>query len=154
MDKKEIRVLYIDDELNNLKSFEANFRKHFKVYTAVDPEKGKAILHKEEINVVITDQYLKGMSGVEFFQSIIEEYPDPIRILLTGYVVIEDIIEAINKTHIFAYVNKPWEVENLAQIIEDAYAVYKRQLEQKNLLVNLQRTNEQLEFMLRQKLVS
>ncbi|MEX0811282.1 MAG: response regulator [Chitinophagales bacterium] len=154
MKDDKIKVLYVDDEVNNLQAFKASFRKHFTVYTADSPEKGTKILDKEEIHVVITDQYLKGISGVDFLQSIIDSHPDPIRILLTGYAVIEDIIEAINKTHIYAYINKPWETDQLLEIVNDAYAVYQKRLEQKNMLVNLQRTNEQLEFMLREKLVS
>lgn len=151
---KKINVLYIDDEINNLVAFKANFRKQFNVFTADSPERGRKILDENEIHTVITDQYLGNVSGVDFLHSIIEKHPDPLRVLLTGYAVIEDIIEAVNKTHIYAYVNKPWDQEALAEVIESAYEVYCRKKEQKNMLVNLQRTNEQLEFMLREKLVS
>ena len=151
---KKINVLYVDDEINNLKTFKANFRNDFNVFIVESPEQGLEVLKNNEIHTVITDQYLKGVSGVDFLQSIIETYPDPMRILLTGYAVIEDIIDAVNKTHIYAYINKPWDKDSLKEVIENAYAVYCRRKEQKNRLVHLQRTNEQLEFMLREKLVS
>lgn len=152
--KKIINVLYVDDEINNLSSFKANFRNEFNVFTVSSPEEGLKVLESNEIHAIITDQYLQGTSGVDFLQSIIEIHPDPMRILLTGYAVIEDIIEAVNKTHIYAYINKPWDKDNLTEVINKAYTVYCKKKEQKNMLVNLQRTNEQLEFMLREKLVS
>jgi response regulator RpfG family c-di-GMP phosphodiesterase len=151
---KKINVLYVDDEINNLTTFKANFRNEFNVFTVESPDEGLEILKNNEIHAIITDQYLKGISGVDFLQSIIKQYPDPMRVLLTGYAVIEDIIEAVNKTHIYAYINKPWERENIISVVNNAYAVYCKRKEQKNMLVNLQRTNEQLEFMLREKLVS
>lgn len=151
---KKINVLYVDDEANNLTSFKANFRDEFNVFTVASPEEGLTVLENNEVHAIITDQYLKGTSGVDFLQSIIEKHPDPMRILLTGYAVIEDIIEAVNKTHIYAYINKPWDKDNLVSVVNNAYAVYCKRKDQKNMLVNLQRTNEQLEFMLREKLVS
>lgn len=150
----EVKVLFIDDEEHNRTSFTAAFRKHFQVFTASSADEGKVVLSQNEIHVIITDQYLNGTSGVEFLQSVMVEYPDPVRVLLTGRTVIEDIIEAINKTHIYAYINKPWEESELLDVVQEAYKTYTRRKEQKNLIVNLMRTNEQLEFMLREKLVS
>lgn len=151
---KEIKVLYVDDEINNLVTFKANFRDEFTIFTAQSSQKGLALMEENEIQIVITDQYLTDMSGVDFLKAVMKKHPDSMRILLTGYAVIDDIIEAVNKTHIYAYINKPWESGRLKKVIHNAYGVYCKKLEQKNMLVHLQRTNEQLEFMLREKLVS
>lgn len=154
MTDKTIRVLYIDDEANNLSSFKASFRKHLNVFTASNPEEAMNILQAEEIHVVITDQYLQDASGVELLESVLAEYPDITRILVTGVADMDDLIAAVNKTHIFAYISKPWDTEVMLSLIKGAHAKYVRTTEQNSLIIHLKRTNEQLEFMLREKLVS
>jgi two-component system, sensor histidine kinase and response regulator len=87
---KKINVLYIDDEDNNLNSFKAALRKEFKVHTALDAMEGLEIAKINEFHVVIADQRMPGMTGVEFFEKLVEINPRPIRILLTGY---SDIVQ-------------------------------------------------------------
>jgi response regulator RpfG family c-di-GMP phosphodiesterase len=87
-------ILYIDDEVNNLTAFSSAFRHYYNVLTAESVEKGRLILKNEEIHIIITDQRMPDMSGVEFLESILDEYPDPIRMLLTGYDDIEPIIQS------------------------------------------------------------
>ncbi|MGZ4038652.1 MAG: response regulator, partial [Bacteroidia bacterium] len=124
MDPSRIKVLYVDDEVNNLISFKANFRSFFEVYTAISAEEGKAILSRKDIHVLITDQRMPGISGVRFLESVIKEFPFPVRIILTGYMDIETIIEAINKGQIYRYILKPFDAEELKQVIENAYDLY------------------------------
>lgn len=154
MSNKKIRVLFVDDEDNNLVAFKAAFRQKYEVFTAASAEEGLKFLDKNDVHIVITDQYLKETSGTEFLMQVMEKHPDTMRVLITGYAVIEDIIEAVNKTHIYAYISKPWEFDEVSEVIEAGYNVYKRRKEQKSLIVNLTRTNEQLEFMLRERLIS
>ena len=154
MSEQKIKVLYVDDEVNNLVAFKANFRQRFEIFTASSAQEGTDILDKEDIHVIITDQRMPGVKGVGFLESIIEKYPDPVRMLLTGYSDIEAVIDAVNKTHIFRYITKPWKNEELIEAIEEGYRVYLRNKERKELIAKLTRTNEQLEFMLRQKLIS
>ena len=71
-----INVLYIDDEPHNLLSFKASFRREFCVFTAESAEEGRKILEKIEIHVILSDQRMPGMSGIEFFESILETFPD------------------------------------------------------------------------------
>lgn len=146
-DKPQIRVLYIDDEKNNLTSFKANFRLDFDVYIAESALEGKAILEKKDIHIIITDQRMPVMTGVEFLESIMVEYPNPIRILLTGYTDLETVIEAVNKGKIYQYVRKPYVADELKTLILQAYQEYDNR-------EKLRRVNEQLEFVLRQKLLS
>lgn len=153
-DLSKIPVLYVDDEPNNLTSFKASFRRDFQVFTAENAAEGWEILKSNEIAVIITDQRMPEITGVEFLESIIPEYPDPIRILLTGYSDIEAVIDAINKGQVFRYINKPWDEQELKMTIQNAYEYYRLKMENKELMKSLMQANKQLEFMLRQRLIS
>lgn len=153
MDKK-INILYVDDETNNLVAFKANFRNYYNVYTAESAAEGLQILKDQKVHIIITDQRMPNMTGVEFLESIIKEYPDPIRMLLTGYVDIAAVIEAINKGQVYRYIMKPINVDDLKITIDNAFEVYSLREENKELMKSLLRVNKQLEFMLRQKLLS
>lgn len=151
---KKIHVLYVDDEVNNLMSFKATFRREFKVFTAQSAKEGIEILRDQPIQVVISDQRMPEMTGVEFFESMIEEFPDPIRILLTGYTDIEAVIAAINKGRVYHYVTKPWEEQYFRNLIQNAHEIFRLRVEKKILMDELKVTNEQLEFMVRQSMLS
>ena len=150
----KINILYVDDELNNLVSLKAVFRIKYNILTAISGEEAIAILRKNEVNIIITDQRMPHMTGVEFLESILDEFPDPIRILLTGYADMNAVIDAINKGKIFHYLTKPWNEEELDLAITSAYEVYKHQMDEKEMSHKLTISNEQLEFLLRQKLLS
>ncbi len=154
MSNDKINILYVDDELNNLVSFKALFRIKYNIYTAISGEEAIKILHNKEINLIITDQRMPQMTGVEFLESILDEFPDPIRILLTGYTDMGAVIDAINKGKIFHYLTKPWNEDELEMTINRAYEVYKQKMEEKEMNYKLSLSNEQLEFLLRQKLLS
>lgn len=154
MSDQQIRVLYVDDEQNNLFSFKAIFRTDFHVTTAISAAEALKKIEKEEFHVIVTDQRMPEMTGVEFLESILETYPLPVRILLTGYTDINAVIDAVNKGKIFHYLNKPWDEEELRSTIITAYDLYKAREEQKDITQKLTHTNEQLEFLLRQNLIS
>lgn len=149
-----INVLYVDDEENNLQAFKASFRRIFNVFTALSADEGKKILAQNEIHVLITDQRMPGTLGTELLAQAVKDYPDQIRILLTGFSDIEAIKDAINRGQIYHYLQKPWNDQELKETIENAYKVYHLKKKQKELSEQLLVTNEQLEFMLRQKLLS
>lgn len=148
-----INVLYIDDELINLKAFQANYRRVFKVFTARSASEGREVMENNDIKVVLSDQRMPEMTGVEFFESIINDFPDPIRILITAFSNIQAVIDAINKGHVYRYITKPWDKDELQSVIEKAYEVYRLREENKILTESLIQANKQLEFMLRQKLL-
>lgn len=149
-----INVLYVDDEENNLEAFRASFRRYFNIYTATSVDLGKEVLKDVEIHILITDQRMPGALGTDLLAQAVVEYPDQIRILLTGYSDMEAIKDAINRGQIYHYIQKPWNDDQLKSIIEQAYHIYALKKKQKNLNEQLMTTNEQLEFMLRQKLIS
>lgn len=149
-----IHVLYVDDEENNLQAFKASFRRYFKIFTAISADEAKKILLENEIHVLITDQRMPGTLGTELLAQAVNDYPDQIRILLTGFSDIEAIKDAINRGQIYHYLQKPWNDTDLKETIENAYKIYYLKKKQQELSQQLQLNNEQLEFMLRQKLLS
>lgn len=154
-DKMEkISVLYVDDEEHNLMSFKATFRIKYKVFTAISGEDAIKIMDEKPVDIIITDQRMPNMTGVEFLESILDRYPDPMRILLTGYADLNAVIDAVNKGKIFHYLTKPWNEEELDMTIQRAYDIYKLRKDEKELTEKLGVTNSQLEFLLRQQLLS
>jgi len=149
-----INVLYVDDEQNNLLSFKAAFRREFNVYTAISGHEALEIVKNEDIDIIITDQRMPNMTGVEFLQHVIPIAPNPIRILLTGYSDINAVVDAINKGEVYRYLTKPWDNEFLKTTIRQAHEVFMLRKENERLIDELKRANEQLEFYLRQKLLS
>lgn len=122
--EKNTNILYIDDETNNLEVFKASFRRDFNVFTAATPSDGFKILKENEIHIIIADQRMPELTGVQFFESIIPEYPDIVRILLTGYSDIDAVIEAINAGRIFRYMKKPLVFDEVKLILQDAAKIY------------------------------
>lgn len=128
-----IGVLYIDDEVNNLNSFKAAFRRDFEIFTASSAKEGRKILDSQEIGVIITDQRMPGMTGIEFLESILPVYPDTIRILLTGFSDINAVMDAINRGQVYKYLVKPWQNDELKMYIENALEIYNLRKENKEL---------------------
>ncbi|WP_339878377.1 response regulator [uncultured Algoriphagus sp.] len=151
---EKIRILYLDDEENNLQAFKATFRRDYKIFLAISAEEGREILSKEEIDIIITDQRMPEETGVEFLASIIPIHPEPIRILLTGYTDIQAVIDSINKGQVYHYLTKPWEEDYLRTVIKNAFEIYTLRKENIKLTQELIKSNDQLEFLLRQNLLS
>ncbi len=154
MAEKKIKVLYVDDEENNLISFKANFRMKYQVYTAIGGEEALKILETKKIDIIITDQRMPNMTGVEFLENVQVKYPDPMRILLTGYADLNAVVDAVNIGKIFHYLTKPWDEEELDTTIKQAYEVLTERRNIEDMNQKLATSNDQLEFMLRQKLLS
>lgn len=154
LETNSINVLYVDDEIHNLNAFKAGFRRVFNVFIAESALEGRKIIETNEIHIIITDQRMPVMTGIEFLESIIPDFPDPIRILLTGYADINAVIDAINKGQVYRYIQKPWMDEDLRINIEKAFEIYSLRKENKILTEKLMDVNAQLEFLLRQNLLS
>ncbi len=152
--EKKITLLYVDDEEHNLKSFKASFRRDFVIHTALSGKEGLEILKSEDINVILTDQRMPEMTGIEFLIEANKVNPEPIRILVTGYSDINAVIDSINKGQIYRYISKPWKEEELKQTILSAFELFSLRRENKDLIGKLERANDQLEFLLRQRLLS
>ncbi len=154
MPEKKINVLYVDDEENNLVSFKAAFRIKYHVLLAHSGEEAIKLMELKPVEIVVTDQRMPNMTGIEFLEKILVMFPEPMRILLTGYADLNAVIDAVNKGKIYHYLAKPWIEEEINMTIKRAYEVYVDKQKIKQLNEQLTISNDQLEFLLRQKLLS
>jgi DNA-binding NtrC family response regulator len=138
-------VLYVDDEIHNLNSFKAAFRRDFNIFVAQSAREGRKILDQNEIAVIVTDQRMPGMTGIEFLESVIPIYPDTIRILLTGFSDVNAVMDAINRGQVYKYLVKPWADEELKMYIQNAMEIYHLRRENKDLAQKLEKANQQLD---------
>jgi len=141
---KDFNILYVDDEENNLTSFRAALRRHYTIFTALSGEEGMEIVRQNDIHVIVTDQRMPGMTGVQFLQRLPDE-PDSIRMILTGFSDIEAIIEAINTGRVYRYITKPWDKDELKITIDNALEAVHLRRHNKQLIKELQDHNDQLE---------
>jgi signal transduction histidine kinase len=144
--KEELEpILYIDDEVENLRGFQFLFKRYYQIHVAKTAEEGLELLKNHSIKLILADQRMPGMTGVDFFEIAAELYPAIIRIILTGYSDIEAIIKAINKGKIFKYVTKPWDKDELKLIIDNALWSFNISAENRILIENLKDANQNLE---------
>ena len=144
-------LLIIDDETDILKALRRQFRQHYTIHLANSAAEGYEIMTQVPIQVIISDQRMPGMSGVEFFDQVKSEFPDAIRLLLTGYADIQSVIAAINDGHVFRYIAKPWNPEELDTIVGEAFVKHDLIVENRRLVTQLQSANEMLEQRVRER---
>jgi response regulator RpfG family c-di-GMP phosphodiesterase len=134
-------LLFVDDEANILSALNRLFRPlGHRIFTANGGAQGLEVLEKEAIDVVVSDMRMPGMDGAAFLEQVASRWPDTIRLLLTGYADIGDTVAAINKGHIYRYMTKPWEDNDLCLTVQ-------RALEQ----AHLRRERERLEELTRKQ---
>lgn len=139
-----IKVLYVDDERGNIDYFRSVFRREYEIVTANSGEEGLRILEKErDIPIILTDQRMPRMTGVEFLRKSIDIANDSIRILVTGYADMETVINAINLGHIYYYISKPWTYDEMQIIIKRAIETYKLRISNKELLLQSERMEKE-----------
>src|SRR5215217_3693104 len=143
MEQKPYTILYVDDEEVNLRFFAATFSWEYNILTALSAEEGIRLFVENDIDLVVADQRMPGMSGVQFFEHIYGLNPEPARILLTGYGDLETIIQAVNHGRIFHFFQKPWSEEDLTRAFDRALKIRTLQQENARLIAHLQKTNEE-----------
>jgi len=136
-------ILYVDDEQHNLTSFMATFRKDYPIYTATNGFDALEIMRNNDVKLVITDQRMPEMTGIQFLEKLAPEFPDSIRMILTGFSDIEVIIEAINSGWVFRYITKPWDENELRMTIENARQLFDLKLRNQTLMTELQQKVEE-----------
>lgn len=147
-------VLYIDDDAANRQAFAAAFRHDLHVLTCSDITEAMALLDKEVVHVVIADQRMPGLTGSQVLHLIKERYPTVRRMLMTGYSDIQAVIDAINLGGVSHYLTKPWDHSQVIHAVERAHAEFERDVERSEFTQRLVEANRQLEFALRQRLLS
>lgn len=136
------RILIVDDEEAILETMTFTFMDLYEVLTTSDPTQALGIMEENApIAVVITDQRMPGMTGVELLREIYERYPETIRIILTGFADSDATIQAINDGHIYGYVNKPWEPDELKALVRRAAELHALTLENRRLVEDLRDAN-------------
>ena len=120
MNKKTI--LYVDDEEINLRLFRNSFRRDFELFLANSAKEGLEILDKQKIDIVITDQQMPKMTGVELLEIVNERFSTipPSRLIISGYSANEEIEKAFKNYKLFRFVSKPWRYDELKNILFDA----------------------------------
>ena len=135
-DYKKYKILYVDDELKSLSTFERVFRHPFNIITASSAEEGYQLLnqHASEIDILITDQRMPDQTGAVLLERARKKYPKIIRILATAFEDIQPIIDAVNSGAIYKYISKPWDADELEMVLKRAMEFFIVQKERDQLL--------------------
>jgi signal transduction histidine kinase len=137
-------ILVVDDEVEIVKSVKNLLRPDYNVLGASGAAEAMDILKREEVHVIMTDQRMPDVTGVQMLAKIRDEYPDATRLLFTGYADMRAVIDAINEGSVYRYITKPWDPEELQTVLRDACAHYDMRIERKVLINELQKRNAEL----------
>jgi CheY-like chemotaxis protein len=142
---QKAKMLVVDDEPDNLDLLYRTFRRDFQVLKAESGVRALEVLAEEgEVAVIISDQRMPEMKGTEFLSRTVPEFPDTMRIILTGFTDVEDLVEAINSGQVYRYITKPWDPSELKVVVQRAaetYELLKQRTEE------LQRSQAQTELL-------
>lgn len=123
--KSKYNILYVDDEAANLRVFKSVFKRDYKVFIAESGMDAISIIKENKIHLLVTDQRMPGMSGVELLEQVVDDYPDMVKMILSGFSDVEDIIKAVNECGLDKYLMKPWNKEDLGATFDKALAKFK-----------------------------
>jgi two-component system response regulator HupR/HoxA len=137
MHKRLPTVLVVDDEVRSQEALRRTLEEDFEVYTASSATDALAVLEREWIQIVLTDQRMPGMSGVQLLREVRERWPDAVRIIISGYTDSEDIIAGVNDGGIYQYLLKPWQPEQLLLTLRAAAEMQRLQAENQRLSLEL-----------------
>lgn len=143
-DPRKYTILYVDDEESNLRIFKNTFRKDYNILTATSGAEGLEVLNSQDVDLILTDQRMPGMSGIDFLKKAFSKYPELNRILVTAYSDYDVLREAVNELKIFQYVEKPWREEDIKTTINSALEIHRLKIENQNLTSSLLVKNEEL----------
>lgn len=138
------KILIVDDEIANLRLMERLFRRNYQVLTALSGKEALELIKQHDIALIISDQRMPGMTGIEFLKQASELRQHTVRIILTGYTDVNALVEAINSGVVYKYVTKPWLNEDLQQTVKRGIENYETSKSLHNLTVNNERLMEQL----------
>ncbi len=122
---KKPKMLVVDDEPDNLDLLYRTFRRDFNVFRAESGTEALRVLANEgEVAVIISDQRMPEMKGTEFLSKTVPQFPDTMRIILTGFTDVEDLVDAINSGQVYKYITKPWDPNELKAVVQRAVQTY------------------------------
>jgi response regulator RpfG family c-di-GMP phosphodiesterase len=144
MNTKKHSLLIVDDEPDVCDSVHDLLRREFHVLRARNAEEGTRLLQENEVHIIMTDQRMPKISGVEFLTKALRGHPQAIRMLFTGYADLDSIIAAINQGHIFKFLKKPWQPQELEEAVREAAQEYDRLVERAEEMQRLHHELQQL----------
>lgn len=147
-------VVFVDDDAGNRQAFAAAFRHAFDVHTAATADEVMALLNTHQVHVLIADQRMPAVQGSELLAQVRNTHPQVRRMLVTAYADLEAIIEAVNTGGVTKYFSKPWVHDQLLNAVQQAHADFCADAERADHIKRLEQANQQLEFALRQRLLS
>lgn len=144
-------ILIVDDEVRSLETLQRILEDEFDVKTASTVDEAEKILQQEWVRIILCDQRMPETTGVEFLKQVREQWPDVIRMIISGYTDSEDIISAVNDAGIYQYITKPWHPDNLILTLKNANQLFELQRQNETLSVELKMTPAQLDETLADK---
>lgn len=138
-------ILVVDDEPANLQKLKRTFIGAYRILEAASGEEAFELARREAVDLVITDQKMPHMTGIDLLKKILRVRPEAMRIVLTGYTEVDDLIEAINEGHVYRYITKPWDPEELRIVVRQALETLELQRENRRLGEELKIANERLQ---------
>ncbi len=150
-EKEKGHLLVVDDEPEVQRSIRRLFRKTYAVHTAGSAEEALGIMEADPVDVVLSDQRMPGTTGVELLSEIRQRFPLVLRLIITAYTDIDSVIAAVNDAHIFRYIKKPWDPDQLTAAVDEAFRFHDELVRQRDLLENLQERFGNLEIRVTEK---
>ena len=144
MSKYKCSLLVVDDEPYILSTLAALLSSEFEVLTADSGEAARQHFQTRDIDLILTDQKMPRMSGVQLLEWVRTTHPQTVRLLMTGFAELEEAVEAINRGQIFRYIFKPWRTEELLETLHSAARTFVLERSHEQLLLELQQVNDQL----------
>ncbi len=138
-------VLVVDDEVQSLETLYRILEDDFDVKTALTIFEAEQILQQEWVHIILCDQRMPELTGVEFLKLVREKWPDVIRMIISGYTDSEDIISALNDAGIYQYISKPWHPEKLIPLLKNACKLFELQRQNESLSIELKLLSEYVE---------
>ncbi|MES9833128.1 MAG: sigma-54 dependent transcriptional regulator [Candidatus Thiodiazotropha sp. DIVDIV] len=144
-------VLIVDDEVRSLETLERILEDDFDIQTAQNVEQARLILQGKWVQIILCDQRMPDMTGVEFLKQVREQWPDVIRMIISGYTDSEDIISAVNEAGIYQFVTKPWHPDSLVLLLKNAAELFELQRKNEVLSVELKMSPSRLQSLMDNK---
>lgn len=142
----ERTILLVDDEENITASLVRLLRRDgYTILRANSGQEGLELLTQREVGVIVSDQRMPGMTGVEFLSKVKELYPDTVRIVLSGYTELNSVTDAINRGAVYKFLTKPWEDDLLRANVDEAFRRYEMKMENVRLNREIREANEKLQ---------
>src|ERR1700674_2067054 len=139
-------LLVVDDEPDLVQSVKDLLRFDYKVLVATRAVEGLKIMQREKVHIVMSDQRMPEMTGVEFLKHLRDSHPETVRLLFTAYADLNAVTDAINQGNVYRYISKPWEPDELKTVLRQAVDYYDLQQERRRLILEVHEKNQQLEI--------